>query len=114
MPVVESYDRESFDNLLSAQVLLPSGGGLEYRAVLGKSMTRMIIQLVMKVLISFLIQEQMKSSLKIYIYIYIYMYVCRDTLPTQLLKANILKWIMKVLNIIYIKRCVTTAWIGWL
>jgi hypothetical protein len=76
MQVLMTCDRESFDNLLSAQVLLPSGCGLEYRAVIGRYMTRMIIQLVMKVLINFLIQEQMKSSLKIYIYIYIYIYIC--------------------------------------
>jgi hypothetical protein len=53
MPVVKNYDGESFDNLLSAQVLLPSDVGLEHRAVIGRNMTRMIIQLVMKVLISF-------------------------------------------------------------
>ena len=55
MPVVESYDRENFDNLLTAQVLLPYGGGLEYGVVLSRRMTRMIIQLVMKMLINFLI-----------------------------------------------------------
>ena len=40
MPKAENYDKESFDKLISAHVLLPRGEGVEHGKVIGRKRDR--------------------------------------------------------------------------